>query len=722
MSLHRLASHARAAAARFLHLLCASLLFCAALPASAQGTLDSLAREVDRTESLRAVLDLQRSYAQYAQAGLWNQVGALFTADGSLRFDGLVKAEQASKGPAAIASFLRTRYGGGYEGMKADGLSTMMIDAPVANLSVDGNSAKVRWETWTFHGAGGAARVEGGVYQNEYVRQNGVWKIAQVHYFPEFDGPYETGWINWGGGKLPIVPRHYTVDMAGIPIPPAVGAAPKSNATLAALQARVDRLNDEDRVRNLQSAYGYYQDRKMWDDVVDLFADNGVVEVGNLGIWRGKAGVRRWLDTMGPAGLTHGQLHDRVQFDVIVEVAAGGNEAWARGIELGLLGEADQEKGWWEVAIFHNRFVKEAGVWKLRELRRFPQVKADVLQGWGKSRIVDAVPTGAARPDAPTAQAVKAGLALPAFLRVHPVTGKRVVAAGDARMVAGSALTGAIAAGKPAPANAAEVARRLARSAAFDGVANVSAAYGHYIDDEDPSGFIGVLATKGFKGGRTGYYVTRASNIRARVQRDPPTTREGISYHWLVQPVVLVSDDGRSANARLRLFQPRTGQTVGKAGDFLGAMVLMSTYHDGYVLEDGIWRIWDLTVDPQYIRPVAFKDGIWAKAKDPVPQPAAARPPVAAAAGASAATAAATPAAPARQRNDITAEDLGATRSNGQWPGIMPMWFSYTNPVSGRVPPLYQKDCVPCGVRPDLRYDANGYQQPPDAPAANRSP
>jgi len=55
------------------------------------------------------------------------------------------------------------------------------------------------------------------------------------------------------------------------------------------------------------------------------------------------------------------------------------------------------------------------------------------------------------------------------------------------------------------------------------------------------------------------------------------------------------------------------------------------------------------------------------------------------------------------------------------WPSIMPMWFGYTNPVSGRVPERYQKDCVPCTIRPDLRFDANGYQQPPDAPAANRA-
>jgi hypothetical protein len=640
------------------------------------------------------VLNLQRTYAHYAQAGLWNEVGALFAPDGRLVFDGLIMPEQAAKGPAAIAAFLRTRYGGGYEGLKADGLSTMMIDAPVANLSPDGNSAKVRWEAWTFHGAGGQARVEGGVFENEYVRQGGVWKIAEAHYYPEFDGSYDTGWTNWGGGNLPVVPRHYTADSAGIPIPPVIGAAPKSSAlengvTLAALQKRVDRLNDEDRIRNLQSAYGFYQDRKMWDDVVELFADGGVVEVGAQGAWRDKAGVRRWLETMGPAGLRHGQLNDRVQFDVTVEIAPGGNEAWARGIELGMLGEADQEKGWWEVATVRNRFEKEGGVRKLRELRRFPLRKADVFEGWGKSRIV-------------------AGVEMPAFLGPHPVTGKQVLPAGDARMVAASALTGAIAKSEAASVTLAEARRRLARSAAFDGVMNVSAAYGHFLDDEHPAGFIGVLATKGFKGGRTGYYVTRASNLKARVQSEPPTTRQGISYHWLIQPVVLISDDGRSATGRMRLFQPRTGKTVGKAGDFFAASVLASTYHDGYVLEDGVWRIWDLTVDGQYIRPVAFKDGIWAKSKDPAPPDPNARPRASAPSRAS--------------RLDVTAEDLGAKPDTVQWPSIKPMWFGYTNPVSGRVPELYQPDCVPCGIRPDLRFDKNGYQQPPDAPEANRAP
>jgi hypothetical protein len=677
----------------------------------AQPSLNELARNVDRVESVRAVKALQHSYAQYAQYGLWNEIGALFTSGGSFVFDGMIKPAQTATGPAAIAAFLRTRYGGGYEGLKADGLSSMMIDSPVINLSSDGESARVRWQTIIFHGHAGEARIEGGVFENDYARDGGVWKIATVRYFPQYDGPYEEGWINWGGGDLPVVPRHFDVDSAGTPIPPASGAAPETTETLAALQTRIDTLNDEDRIRNLQSAYGYYADRKMWDDVVDLFANDSVVEIGGLGLWRGPAGVRRWLDSIGPAGLAHGQLNDRLQHDVTITIAPGRNEAFTRGIELGMLGEADQEKGWWEVAVFRNRFVKEDGVWKIRELRRVVLMKTDIFQGWGLSRIVDPVPVGANAPDAPLAEADTAapGLAMLAFAEPHPVTGKAIAPAGSAKEVAGNNLTGPIAGGEAAPVTIEEAQRRLARSMAYDGVENISAAYGYYVDDSEASGWAGVMAAKGFK--QTpfqGYHIGRERLIAARVKGPGPQKQAGISYHWLHQPVVLVSDDGRSATGRFRLFQPRTGKTVGKTGDFLAAQFWGGMYNDRYILEDGAWKIWELTLDEPYITPVGWKDGVWAKSKDP-----------------------AEPRVYANSTNvDITLKSLGkreehlpgGTGEGWQWPTILPMWFTYTNPVSGRVPELHQPDCVPCALHPELNLEQNGYQEPPDAPEANRSP
>jgi hypothetical protein len=337
--------------------------------------------------------------------------------------------------------------------------------------------------------------------------------------------------------------------------------------------------------------------------------------------------------------------------------------------------------GWWEVAVFRNRFVNEGGIWKIREMRRFPLMKTDIFQGWGKNRI--------GSPDL--------GAAKGAFFGT-------------------SALTGAIAPGKPSPISLEEATRRLARSAAFDGIQNVSSAYGYYLDDSMPAGFGGIIATKGFKMSPfAGYYIGRDRVLKARVSGEVPPTRPGISYHWLVQPVVLISNDGRSATGRYRLFQPRTGKTVGKAGDFFGASFWGGMYDDQYVLEDGIWRIWELTLDEPYINPVAWKDGVWAKSKDPVPPP---------------------PGTPRRAFTggnfppDIPLTTLGkreehfrgGTGETKDWPSILPMWFQYTNPVSGRMPEYFQGQCVPCAARPELRLEANGYQKPPDAPDANRAP
>ncbi|MEJ1966671.1 MAG: hypothetical protein WDO56_36070 [Gammaproteobacteria bacterium] len=128
---------------------------------------------------------------------------------------------------------------------------------------------------------------------------------------------------------------------------------------------------------------------------------------------------------------------------------------------------------------------------------------------------------------------------MPAFLSVHPVTGKNVRAVGSAKMVATKVLTGAItrreaAAGarssvevgeprKSAAITLDEARRRLARSAAWDGVANISATYGYYVDDSDAAGWAGVMAAKGFK--QTpfqGYHVGRDRLIAARVKGKGP--------------------------------------------------------------------------------------------------------------------------------------------------------------------------------------------------------
>jgi hypothetical protein len=686
----------------------ALLLAAAAMPACAAApvTLDALARDVGQAEDIRAIKTLQRSYAQYAQFGLWSEMANLFAEDADWIFD-----TDTIEGRAAIASHLR-RAGGGHDGLAPGVVNTVMIETPLVNLAPDGRTAKGRWHALSFLGDGkGQATILGGIYENDYVKTRGVWKIATLHFYPQYTGPYEQGWLNWKGQDLPLVPYHFTPDSAGIPIPPATGPAPKSNATPASLQRRIAALNDEDKVRNLQNAYGYYVDRRMWDDVVDLFAETSAIEIGGIGIYDGKPGVRRAMERMGPQGLAHGQLNDRPLFDTIVTLSPGGSEAHARGLELGMLGEADKGEAYWEITVFDNRYVKEDGLWKIREMRVFPLVRSDYAQGWAKSRLVEAAPPGRLAPDRPVPAADRGAqdAIIPAFLK--PVA----IPAGK-RLVATRPLTGPIAPLKEhAPLAPAELARRLAVSKAYDGVENVATAYGDYLDDFQSPQFSALLAKEGFKvSAFAGYFIGRERVTQAGliVWGKPPVTRAGISYHWRIQPVINVAADGRSATYHARLFQPRTSKEPAKPYAFYGAGFHSGKYHDQMALEDGVWKFWNLSLDEPYMVSPDWKGG-WSSAKDrPIDSNAPASPLM------------------TKYPPDIPIKTLGkrmehfrgGTGQTIEWPGILPMWFDYRNPVSGRVPEHYTPVCVPCDVRPDLALSAHGYLLPPTGPEPDSKP
>ena len=610
----------------------------------------------------------------------------------------IVWGEQSIVGRASILRWLMAR--SGRPDTTPGALNAEMIDDPLVSLSVDGNSAKGRWRGLAFRGdSKGKAWMEGGQYENSYVREGGRWKIAELRYYPQYEGSYATGWSNVGNKDLPIVPYHFTPDTVGLPVPPAQGAAPKSGASRATLAARIAALNEEDAVRNLQNAYSYYVDLRMWDDVVDLFAADGVVEMDGK-LYRGKAGVRQAMELMGPAGLTHGVLNDRPLFDTIVTVMPGAREAYARGTELGMIGEADKETASWEVNVFRNRFVKEGGVWKIREMRIHSALKADYKAGWGHGGLA-----GATRP------------ALPAWLGRHPVTGKAAGTNGFA-VVAATPLSGAIVAG-PAPDahDLADLRRRLLRSHAFDGTENVSAAYGYYLDDFQWPGMSGIFAIKGNKQSPfAGYYFGRdriAGAATAMYGKTPDAStvmRAGIAYHWRTQPVIHASHDGRSTNLRTRLFHPNTGKYDPASGAPNKPNVIQTGMYpnDQIVLEDGIWRMWSLTIDEPYMMTPNWQVG-WSGAKDPPPGGGMRASPLL-----------------TRYPPDLLLTDLGrreegfagGTGKTINWPGILPMWFHYRNPVSGRTPERFWPDCVPCELRPDASMTRNGYQLPrPAAPA-----
>jgi hypothetical protein len=663
-----------------------------------------LALNVERAESVRAVKRLQETYAQYSQFGLWSEMASLFADNAQLSY-----GKDAAHGRQAIQDYFLTTFGEGTHGLKPGGLHTQMVLRPLINVSADGQHAKGRW--WEFSMTGQyevKAEWAAGIFENEYVRERGVWKISRLRYNPMFAGPYATGWRNIDEDQK-IVPYHFTPDETGIPVPELPASAmppvdPKMDpaATLAGLEQRIAAMNDEDKVRNLQNAYGYYMDRKMWDDVTDLFTADGALSIANVGVYDGPKSIRRALERSGPAGLRQGQLNELMQLDMALVIEPGGMEARSRGLEFGMLGEADKGTAFYTLAIFENRYVKHNDIWRIREMRIFPLMKTEYAQGWAKSQVVDPPPAREHAPDRPVLKTdVMSPGAVPVFFAANPVTGKAVSLPSGAKTVGHERLLPAPSSPRTAAPSAdldariKEAERRLAVSKAWDGAENMSTAYGDYLDDLDYGGLGKLFAEKGHKEVPfSGFYVGRQRIIERDATAPAPGSRPRtmLPLHWRTQPVILVAEDGRSASIRSRLFQP--GSAYNRAMGFGGGM-----YHDQVVLENGIWRFWSVVIDEHYFSSPTYEGG-WSAAKltkRQPPTPNTAYPPD----------------IPLTKLGERERGFRGGVGEEISWPGILPMWFHYKNPVSGRIPEHYWPDCVPCVQFPETSMKNHGYLLPP---------
>ncbi|HVS77343.1 MAG TPA: nuclear transport factor 2 family protein [Steroidobacteraceae bacterium] len=164
------------------------------------------------------------------------------------------------------------------------------------------------------------------------------------------------------------------------------------------LSLALGRLEDVHAIRRLQHAYGYYLDKCLYDEVVDLFADDGEVRFMG-GIFRGKAGVQRLYCgrfranfTGGYNGPVHGFLLDHPQLQDIVDVAPDRARARARFRSFMQAGSHETRKTasgtsavprqWWEGGIYENEYVRDGGLWRIRVLNYRPVYHAVYEQGW----------------------------------------------------------------------------------------------------------------------------------------------------------------------------------------------------------------------------------------------------------------------------------------------------------------------------------------------------
>lgn len=133
-----------------------------------------------------SVANLQAAYGYYIDKMQWNQAADLFTDDASLEIAG----RGVFKGKERVLQYLSQlgdlKYGTLYNHMQLQ---------PVINIAPDGMTAKGRWRSLMQVGhLHEEARWGEATYENEYTKQDGVWKISKLHSYITFYVDFDRGW------------------------------------------------------------------------------------------------------------------------------------------------------------------------------------------------------------------------------------------------------------------------------------------------------------------------------------------------------------------------------------------------------------------------------------------------------------------------------------------------------------------------------------------------
>jgi hypothetical protein len=442
------------------HLL-VGLVSAAALVASAQEpiTLEALqaraaalAHEVRLLEDEREIEILQRTYGYYVDKNLWREIGQLFAEDGTLEIGG----RGIFVGRDRVVEYLEW-LGEGEQGRLYD--HTQMQG--VISVSPDGQTAKGRWRAYVFGGNEGGIGVFGDcIYENEYRKVDGVWKLSKLHSYFIMYTNWDQGWarLGWPNTRPEAVlppdrpptivydmypgeltaPMHYENPVTGEPpyadvtfTPPApqtLGTTETIAAEVRALGTRIERLEDADAIERLHNIYGYYLDDRQWDEVAGLFAADGTIELAQRGVYVGRERVRESLALSGEAGLREGVMASHLQYQPVIHVAEDGRSANLRVREMVLAGEHGGE-GQIGGSVYENELVKENGQWKIKTKHSFTTFLADYQLGWSHGALPTPGPSTELPPDRPPSieyQAFPAFQLVPPFHYPNPGSGRPV--------------------------------------------------------------------------------------------------------------------------------------------------------------------------------------------------------------------------------------------------------------------------------------------------------
>jgi hypothetical protein len=180
--------------------------------------LSILRAELALLKAERDIQRLQSAYGYYVDKAQWDEAADLFSSDATLE----IAARGQFRGQDRIRAYLHAlpalEHGTVFNHMQLQPL-----------ITVDGNAAKGRWRAIMEVGFLGKEELCGeATYENDYICEQGVWKIAKLHAFITYYVRWNEGWSQGGVPMGTVLPEMMpdapqTVDYKSFPavyIPP----------------------------------------------------------------------------------------------------------------------------------------------------------------------------------------------------------------------------------------------------------------------------------------------------------------------------------------------------------------------------------------------------------------------------------------------------------------------------------------------------------------------
>lgn len=146
---------------------------------------------LQRLEDIENINKLQRAYGYYVDKGQWTQVADLFADQSSVE----IAARGVYLGKKGAERLFLQAFGGGKDGLAQGRLFNHFMLQGIVTPSADGRTAKGRWRAFVQVAQyQQSATWSEGVYENEYVKEAGVWKFNKMKFWPTYYTPFESGW------------------------------------------------------------------------------------------------------------------------------------------------------------------------------------------------------------------------------------------------------------------------------------------------------------------------------------------------------------------------------------------------------------------------------------------------------------------------------------------------------------------------------------------------